>query len=368
VAEDETAGDARSRVPAVTRAIDVLDDVARNGSGSLAELARRLGLPKSTLLGICQSLVEERLLAKDSTGRYRLGLAVAELAAARRLEPPRLGTIGVTVQNLSNPFFIVELQGICAAAADLGSKVLVRDAQQDIDIQCDHLDEFVDLRVDAIIVDAVNSTDIGRALKRARAEAIPVIAVNVGATGADATVTTDNVQAGQAIGRFLARRLNGRGRIAIVDGLPVTAVSDRITGFISALRDFPRIVISHRTAGDHSRAGGIRAVQEIFADDPRPEAIFAINDPTAEGVVAALTQRHLSVPVASVDGSASAVRAITADGPLIASAAQSPAELGRLAVSLAADLHAGRTIHPRIRLLPTTLITADNLQTYQAWG
>ncbi|WP_129664794.1 substrate-binding domain-containing protein [Phytoactinopolyspora endophytica] len=367
--EEATAGDEQraSRVPAVTRAVDVLTDIALHGPSSLAELTRRLGIPKSSLLGICQTLVEDGLLSNAPDGRYRLGLGLAELADAQRSQPTRPARLGLTVQNLTNPFFTVEADAIAAAARELGAEVILKDAGQDVASQCEHLTAFTAASVDAIILDAVHSAEVAGPITKAQDAGIPVVAVNVGAARADATVTTDNVQAGQALARHVGRLLGGTGTVGIVDGLPVTAVRDRIVGFLSALREFPGVTVSARVTGDHSADGGEHAAKEML-DQRVPDAIFAINDPTALGVLKALHARKLSVPVVSVDGSAAAVESIVRGEPLVATAAQDPRELGRLAVVAAADLHAGRPLRPRTRLLPTSLITADNATTYEPWG
>lgn len=361
--------DGASRVPAVSRAVAVLDDIARNGPATLASLARRLTLPKSSVLAICQTLTDERLLAQDLGGRYVLGLAVAELAAAQAARPPVLTTLGVTVPNSTNPFYAVEIAGIREAAGELGADVVTVDAGQDLDVQVRQIEEFVRAGVDAIVLDAVHSTAVGPAVAKAQVAGVPVVAVNVGAEGASATVTTDNVQAGHLVGRYVAILLGGEGGVAIVDGQPVTAVADRIVGFLSALREYPGIRIVTRQRGDHSAESGGRLARRVFSQHAGLNAIFAINDPMATGALAAMTELGVSIPLVSIDGAAPAAAAVASGGPWQATAAQDPASLGRLAVRYAARARAGE-LHARgtRRLLPTKLITASNVADYEPWG
>ncbi len=72
------------RVPAVTRAAQILGWVStRVRSVSLTEIADSLGLPKSSALAICRTLVAERLLERDAgSGGYRLGAQVLALSHA----------------------------------------------------------------------------------------------------------------------------------------------------------------------------------------------------------------------------------------------------------------------------------------------
>ncbi|MDX6532335.1 MAG: hypothetical protein QOF68_79 [Gaiellales bacterium] len=74
---------AESLAPAVTRAAAILDVLAENAWLALgpSELARRLGLPKSSIANICGALADVGLLRRDGT-RFALGRRLAELGGA----------------------------------------------------------------------------------------------------------------------------------------------------------------------------------------------------------------------------------------------------------------------------------------------
>jgi DNA-binding IclR family transcriptional regulator len=69
-------------VPAVARAAAAMDVLLANGGDpiSLSDLARRIGVPKSSMANICSQLVAERLLLRVD-GMYRLGPKLAALGA-----------------------------------------------------------------------------------------------------------------------------------------------------------------------------------------------------------------------------------------------------------------------------------------------
>jgi DNA-binding IclR family transcriptional regulator len=70
-------------VPAVARAARVLDALAAGPPRqSLAELSRRLELPRSSTLALCGTLVDAGLLAREPDGAYRLGPHLLELSRA----------------------------------------------------------------------------------------------------------------------------------------------------------------------------------------------------------------------------------------------------------------------------------------------
>lgn len=78
-----TVGDGRRGgqiVPSVVRAVRILNALADGpAEASLASLSRRLELPRSSTLSLCNSLVETGLLERGPSGGYRLGPHVLEL-------------------------------------------------------------------------------------------------------------------------------------------------------------------------------------------------------------------------------------------------------------------------------------------------
>src|ERR1035437_745509 len=125
-----------------------------------------------------------------------------------------LGRIGVTVTDLGNPFFVRIARGVENAARHIAGpdvKVFVVSSAYDLKRQNDQIDAFIKKKVDLIVLNAADPEAIEPAVRRAQAEGIRVVAVDVRAAGADATVTTDNVQAGEKACGYIANKLNGKG-------------------------------------------------------------------------------------------------------------------------------------------------------------
>ena len=82
-AVDETTIESESLAPAVTRAGAILDLLAENAGHAAgpSELARRLGLPKSSIANICNALADMGLVRRVGTG-FALGRKLAELGGA----------------------------------------------------------------------------------------------------------------------------------------------------------------------------------------------------------------------------------------------------------------------------------------------
>src|SRR6476646_3656839 len=83
VSETQENATGKSLAPAVTRAAAILDVLAEDAGLALgpSELARRLGLPKSSIANICGALADVGLVRRVGTG-FALGRRLAELGGA----------------------------------------------------------------------------------------------------------------------------------------------------------------------------------------------------------------------------------------------------------------------------------------------
>jgi DNA-binding IclR family transcriptional regulator len=74
----------RQLAPALSRGIQILELLASTTSGlSLTAIANELKLAKSTVFGLCTTLLSANLIERTSDGSFRLGLRVVDYANAR---------------------------------------------------------------------------------------------------------------------------------------------------------------------------------------------------------------------------------------------------------------------------------------------
>lgn len=278
-------------------------------------------------------------------------------------------TIGLTVQAIDNPFFVAIEHGTESAASKLGARVDLQDAQHDIGVQSDQIDNFIQEHVILILLNAVDSAGIAPAVRRATQAGIPVIAVDVGAQGGvAATVTSDNFAAGKLACKYMSDRLKGRGKIAIVDGPPVTAVIDRVKGCKAVLAQQPGLQIVATQVGTGDRDVGLDLGTNIMTANPKLDAIFAINDPTALGVELAAKQSNRSdFFIVSVDGSPDAITSIKTKGLFIATAAQSPDTIANVAIQLGQKLLEHQKLSSSDFKVPVSLVTQNTVNSYKGW-
>lgn len=175
----------------------------------------------------------------------------------------------------------------------------------DLGQQVSQIDNFIAAKVDMIILNAADSKGIGPAVKRAKEAGIVVVAVDVAAEGADATITSDNTQAGEMACKYITDRLKGKGNVVIINGPPVSAVQNRVEGCQTEFRRHPDIkVLSDNQNAKGSREGGLEVMTSLLAANPKIDGVFAINDPTAIGAdLAAKQAQRNEFFIVGVDGS-----------------------------------------------------------------
>ena len=109
---------------------------------------------------------------------------------------------------------------------------------------------------------------------------------------------------------------------------------------------------------------------KLLENYPEIDAVFAINDPTAAGAAAMVDQVNKSnLIIVSVDGSPGAISAFVDENPIwVATAAQFPRRMAKKAISLGIDIVNQKNLNPSTVLIPSQLITQDNLKTYRGWN
>lgn len=280
-------------------------------------------------------------------------------------------TIGLTVGTLANPFFVAMSKGVEEAGKELGAEVLVESAEYDLAKQTSQIENFITKKVDIILLNAVDTKGIAAAVQQAKGAGIPVIAVDTNAEGGvAATVTSDNYQAGKLAGEYVIEQLGGKGNIAIIDGPPVSAVTDRIKGFEDAIKD-TEIKIVAKQNGEGNREKALTVMESILQANPSGsiDAVFAINDPEAIGVEIAQEQadRKDEFFIVGVDGAPEVTEAMAKKGSTIkATSAQSPSEMVKKAVEIGMKVKNGEEVEELIKV-PVKLVTQDKLDSYQGW-
>lgn len=305
---------------------------------------------------------------KLKTLAVSLMLASAPFAQAKELK-----SIGVTVGDLANPFFVQIAKGAELKARELAGEnvnVTLVSSGYDLGQQVAQIDNFIAAKTDMIILNAADSKGIGPAVQRAKDAGIVVVAVDVAADGADATVTSNNYQAGEIACQTIVDKLNGKEDVVIINGPPVSAVQDRVQGCMDIFAKNKDInVLSYNQNAKGIREGGLEVMTPLLIAHPKIDAVFAINDPTAIGADLAAKQAQRSeFFIMGVDGSPDGEEALKQSDSLFqGTPAQDPQVMAAEAVQIGYNILQGQPAPEKPVLIPVTLINRDNIKDYKGW-
>jgi len=297
-----------------------------------------------------------------------MGPAGQALAADKELK-----SVGLTVGDLGNSFFVQIAHGAAAQAKTYNPEVKVTSLSSNYDIksQASQMKDFISSGVELIILGAANSKTVASSVKQAKARGIVVVAVDVGADGGvDATVMSDNKQAGEQAAQYIVDKLHGKGQVVIVNGPPVTSVRDRVAGAVSVFQKYPDIkILSQNQNAEGTSLGGQRVMADLLTTYKHIDAVFAINDPTGIGCnLAAQKAQRTEFFIVGVDGSPEGVEALKNKESLFeATSAQDPYLMSQKAVEVGYNVLQGKKPEQETILIPVRLITRDNVSEYTGW-
>ena len=291
------------------------------------------------------------------------GLLAAAAAVALTAAPAMAQDISACLitKTDTNPFFVKMKEGATAKAEELGValKAYAGRVDGDNESQVAAIETCIADGAKGILLVPSDTKAIVDSVKKARAAGILVIALDTPLEPieeADATLATDNFEAGRLIGAWAAATLGdeaANARIAFLDLNPSQPTVDvlRDQGFMAGFgidtkdvnvigdEDDPRIVGHDFTNGNEE--GGRTAMENLLQLDPTVNVVHTINEPAAAGAYEALKSvgRESDVLIVSVDGGCPGVQNVV-DGVIGATSQQYPllmASMGIEAIKKYAD-------------------------------
>lgn len=271
--------------------------------------------------------------------------------------------IAVSLLTLANPFFRDLGDAMKEEAAKHGMEVSVMSGDFDAARQRDQVADFIVRKVAAIVLSPCDSKAVGTSIAAANKAGIPVFTVDIAALGGGKVVShvaTDNLGGGRLAAQAMVEALGGRGKVAILDHPVIESVMLRTKGFDEELARLKKekgvnIEVVARLPGGGAKDKSFKAAEDLLQAHPDLNGIFAINDPSALGAVAALEKagRLKQVKVVGFDGMPEGKTAIR-NGQIYADPIQFPDRIGRTAVQSIKKYLDGDDVPAQV-LIPTAL-------------
>jgi ribose transport system substrate-binding protein/inositol transport system substrate-binding protein len=283
------------------------------------------------------------------------------------------GTIGVTMSN-SDTFLSVLRNGIIAYAKEINQPITVEIADDDVNKQTSQIENFIAAKVDAIIVNAVDTSATPKMTKLAADAGIPLVYVNRQPTDVDqlgpkaAFVASNEEDSGTLETKEVCKLLGGKGDILVMVGDLANQAA------VQRTKDIHNVIATPECAGMKILDEQTAVWDPVKAQDlmtnwisagMKPAAVVANNDNMAIGAIQAMKAAGWdmkTIVVGGVDATQEALAAMKA-GDLDVTVFQNAAGQGHGALDAAMKLAKGEKVDRKV-YIPFELVTPANMDQY----
>lgn len=242
------------------------------------------------------------------------------------------------------------------------------DAQNDASKQLAQIETFISQKVNAIVmvpVDTVSAVDM---VERANKANIPIVVVNRTFDGVDKAtsyVGSESITAGVMQMEQVAKLLNGKGNIAIMNGqMGQEAQIKRTEGNKQIISKNPDLKVVLEGTGSWDRAKGMSLMENWLNSGQKINAVVSNNDEMAIGAIMAAEAagKAKDIIFAGVDATPDALEFVKS-GKLQVTVYQNADGQGRTGLETAIKAAKGEKVEKNV-YVPYELVTQDNVEEY----
>lgn len=255
-----------------------------------ADVATRAGVSRPLVSLVMRGSPHVSAQKREAVLRAATELGYRRNAHAAQLASHRSMIIGIILTEMQNPIFPQILKIAEERAEDHGYGVLLTSGSIDQELERRAVNRLLGHRVDGVVM-------VGTRLPAREvhdlASAVPVVLIGRRITGVDAVSVDDRAGARIAVEHLIGL---GHRRIGHIDGGSGPGARIRRRSYLETMNAHGLSTDILITSGDNTEPGGVAAAQRVLTAPVPPTAIFAANDLTALGVMAAAKDRGIRIP------------------------------------------------------------------------
>ena len=288
-------------------------------------------------------------------------------------------SVGVSMAAFDDNFLTVLRNGMTEYAEGLdGVELQVEDADDDVGKQLNQIENFIAAGVDAIIVNAVDTSATEAITEKAAAAGIPLVYVNREPINVDslpdnqAFVASNEIDSGTLQAKEVCRLLKEQGvteaKLLVMQGElsnQAAVMRTKDVHDVAATPECSFMTIVEEQTGNWQRQQGADLMTNWITAGIEYDAVVANNDEMAVGAIQALKAAGIpmdQVVVAGVDATQDALTAMQS-GDLDVTVFQDAAGQGKGALDAALALANGDSVEQKV-YIPFQLVTPANVQDY----
>ena len=280
-------------------------------------------------------------------------------------------TIGVTMDKFDDNFLTSVRNAIAAEGKAQGVTLQFEDAQDDTGKQLSQIQNFIAQKVDAIIVNPVDTSATPKMTQLAVAAKIPLVYVNRKPEDKElpanvAFVGSNEKVSGKLEGEELVKCLKGKGNIVVMQGqLSNNAALDRTADIEEVVAANPNIKIVQKQTANWDRNQALDLMNNWITAGDKIAGVAANNDEMAIGAILALKQAGVdpkTMCIGGIDATADGLAEV-ANGNLYVTVFQNATGQGKGAIDAALKMVKGEKVSSYVDV-PFEKVTKDNYKSY----
>ncbi|PPK99939.1 LacI family DNA-binding transcriptional regulator [Parapedobacter indicus] len=328
---------------------------------TIVDIAVRLNLSISTVSRALRNAPDVNTHTKKAVLAMAEKIGYEPNTVAASLRNNKTNIIGIIVPEFVHVYFPSVILGVQDVVNKAGYKLMICQSSESFDLEKKNLQALVSSRVDGLIMALSRETDHYKHIKKVQ-EKTPIVFFNriTDEISGSKVLVDDYGGAYEAVKHLIEV---GCRRIAHISGPKnLTMCESRLQGYLDALNHYQipineNYILHADFVDDKAR----ECTQQLIAMDDKPDAIFAVNDPTAIEALICIKQNGLNIPddIALV-GFSNAPHSAFVDPPLT-SVVQPTFQIGQVAANLLLEhIEKGEDYRPEIRVLETSLIIRNS--------
>lgn len=288
----------------------------------------------------------------ESTQKEKTANVTTTEASTEAPKVEKVWKIGVSTQAWKHEFIknlVNSLEAVDKEMADV--ELTIIDSEDSVEKQLNDVDSLIAQKVDGIIMDGDSYEGSSPAVDAAKKAGIPIVEL-VAYTqneGYATFVGTDVKASGILAGEAIAKLLNGKGNVLMIEGvMGHSGQINRAAGITEALAKYPDIKLLDKQSGEWSKDKAMAVTENWLTKYTQIDAIVAHNDGMALGAMnATISAGRKEIKIIGIDGDTEALQGII-DGTYSASVLDDVWVESKLAVIEMRDILNGATPKKKI--------------------
>ena len=324
---------------------------------TIKDIARELNISPSTVSRALKDHPDISQATKDRVVAYAREKGYQPNSIALSLKSRQSHVIGLIIPEIVHHFFSSVISGIDEVASKAGYNVIISQSNESYEREIHNAQTLLGSRVDGMLISRTKETVNYDHFRHIDASGVPMVFFDRTCQGVNAdNVIIDDKKAAYDATEYLIN--TGCKNIVHLKGPENLTIShQRLTGYKQAMEEHsiefkPQNVME---ADNYER--GEAAVKQLISEQNLPEAIFAVNDLTALGAMAALKEAGIKIPEQiSIVGFTNGIISRLSDPPLT-TIEQNGFLMGEKAARLLLErINSEEGVPSRTEIVPTKLI------------